>query len=373
MEAEEAARLAADFARSNYGSLPLLQSSDSQPKRICTLIKNLNPETDTGKRVLFRARLHTARPAGKTTFVVLRQQNHTLQAVLSVNESTVSKAMVKFAASIPKESIVEAEGILVKADPRVASCTEHVLEVHVDRLFIFSPSAEVLPFQLDDASKQDIERVGLDTRLNSRIIDLRTPANLSIFRIQSAVCQLFREHFVANGFTEIHTPKIISAASEGGSNVFKVSYFKGEAFLAQSPQLYKQMAICADFGRVFEIAPVFRAENSLTHRHMTEFVGIDLEMAFDDHYHQVMHFIGEAFVALFDGLASKFAKEISAIKEQYPVEQFRYLPKKLVLEFAEGVEMLRQNGYPTISPLEDLSTEQEKTLGKLVAERYATD
>lgn len=86
---------------------------------------------------------------------------------------------------------------------------------------------------------------------------------------------------------EIHTPKIISAASEGGANVFRVSYFKTEAYLAQSPQFYKQMMICSDFERVFEIGPVFRAENSLTHRHMTEFVGLDLEMAFEEHYHEV--------------------------------------------------------------------------------------
>jgi aspartyl/asparaginyl-tRNA synthetase len=102
------------------------------------------------------------------------------------------------------------------------------------------------------------------------------------------VCALFREALSNRGFVEIHTPKIISAASEGGANVFEVTYFKGKAYLAQSPQLYKQMAIAADFGKVFTVGGVFRAEDSNTHRHLTEFVGLDLEMAFSHHYHEVI-------------------------------------------------------------------------------------
>lgn len=101
---------------------------------------------------------------------------------------------------------------------------------------------------------------------------------------------------------EIHTPKIIPAASEGGANVFTVSYFKGSAYLAQSPQLYKQMAIAADFEKVFTIGAVFRAEDSNTHRHLTEFTGLDLEMSFQYHYHEVMLTIGNLFTEMFKGL-----------------------------------------------------------------------
>jgi aspartyl/asparaginyl-tRNA synthetase len=101
------------------------------------------------------------------------------------------------------------------------------------------------------------------------------------------------------GFVEIHTPKIISAASEGGANVFTVSYFKGSAYLAQSPQLYKQMAIASDFGKVFTVGAVFRAEDSNTHRHLTEFVGLDLEMTFQHHYHDVVDTIGDLFTEIF--------------------------------------------------------------------------
>lgn len=148
-------------------------------------------------------------------------------------------------------------------------------------------------------------RVNQDTRLDNRVLDLRTPANQAIFRLEAGVCKLFRDILTQKGFVEIHTPKIISAASEGGANVFTVSYFKDSAYLAQSPQLYKQMAIAADFDKVFTVGAVFRAEDSNTHRHLTEFVGLDLEMAFKYHYHEVLNAIGNTFTEIFKGLRDK--------------------------------------------------------------------
>jgi aspartyl/asparaginyl-tRNA synthetase len=116
----------------------------------------------------------------------------------------------------------------------------------------------------------------MKTRLDNRVIDLRTTAKQAIFRLQSGVCQIFREFLIDNDFVEIHTPKLLGGSSEGGSNVFGFKYFGKPACLAQSPQLYKQMCVMSDFQRVFEIGPVFRAENSFTHRHMCEFIGLDL-------------------------------------------------------------------------------------------------
>ena len=157
-------------------------------------------------------------------------------------------------------------------------------------------------------------RVNLHTRLNNRVIDLRTVTSHAIFRIQSGACALFREFLLSKDFIEIHTPKLLAAASEGGANVFKVSYFERSAYLAQSPQLYKQMLVTSDFERVFEIAPVFRAENSFTHRHLTEFVGLDLEMAFEEHYHEVLELIEEMFIFIFKGFRERYPKEIEAVR-----------------------------------------------------------
>ena len=147
--------------------------------------------------------------------------------------------------------------------------------------------------------------------------------------MEAGVCQLFRETLTSRGFVEIHSPKIISAASEGGANVFEVTYFKGKAYLAQSPQLYKQMAIAGDFGQVFTVGPVFRAEDSNTHRHLTEFVGLDLEMAFQHHYHEVVDVIGQMFTDMFRGLRDRFAREIEVVSRQYPAEPFAFLDPPL--------------------------------------------
>lgn len=142
----------------------------------------------------------------------------------------------------------------------------------------------------------------MKTRLDNRVIDLRTTAKQAIFRVSSGVCQLFREFLINNDFVEIHTPKLIAGSSEGGANVFSLTYFGRKACLAQSPQLYKQMCVMGDFQRVFEIGPVFRAENSFTHRHMCEFVGLDIEMAIKEHYFEILDFFGELFPFIFKGL-----------------------------------------------------------------------
>ncbi|CAB4033988.1 aspartate--tRNA ligase, cytoplasmic [Paramuricea clavata] len=166
--------------------------------------------------------------------------------------------------------------------------------------------------------------------------------------------------------------RIVLAASEGGANVFKVSYFKGSAYLAQSPQLYKQIAICGDFEKVFTIGGVFRAEDSNTHRHLTEFVGMDIEMAFYEHYHEAVRVIGETFIAIFKGLRDNFQQEIETIRKQYPSQPFKFLEPALIIEFKEGIKMLREAGVE-IGDEEDLSTPNEKLLGRLVREKYDTD
>jgi aspartyl-tRNA synthetase len=165
-----------------------------------------------------------------------------------------------------------------------------------------------------ESEKKKAVRVSLPIRLKHRVIDLRTTTSQAIFRIQSGACGLFREFLLSKDFVEIHTPKLLAAASEGGANVFKVTYFDRSAYLAQSPQLYKQMLVTSDFERVFEIAPVFRAENSFTHRHLTEFVGLDLEMTFEEHYHEVLELIEEMFMYIFKGFKERYSKEIETVR-----------------------------------------------------------
>ncbi|XP_067137857.1 aspartate--tRNA ligase, cytoplasmic isoform X1 [Centruroides vittatus] len=366
-----------DYSKDFYGKLPMMQSHN-KPKKLLHKISELTADL-ADQKLWVRGRLHTSRAKGKQCFFVLRQQQYSVQGLVAVSE-TVSKAMVKFASMITKESIVDVEGYIRVVPQKIESCSQQDVELHALQLFVISAAEARLPLQIEDAARpenlDDPEglkiHVNQDTRLDNRVLDLRTPANQAIYRLQGGVCELFREALKRRHFTEIHTPKIISAASEGGANVFEVSYFKGSAYLAQSPQLYKQMAIAADFDRVFTIGAVFRAEDSNTHRHLCEFVGLDLEMAFNYHYHEVINVIGEMFVEMFKGLQTKYADEIKTIYKQYPAEPFKFLEPSLRLEFPEAIAMLKEAGVE-MDEEEDLSTPNEKLLGKLVKAKYDTD
>lgn len=268
---------------------------------------------------------------------------------------------------------------VVKANEEVQSATQKQLELQVLEIHSIT-KAEPLPFLVEDAGRNEeyaqanqLPTVSQDTALNYRWIDTRTPANQAIFRIQSGVCMLFREFLLKNKFIEIHTPKLIGGASEGGSNVFKLDYFDQKACLAQSPQLYKQMAAaCGGFDRVFEIGPVFRAENSNTHRHLCEFTGLDLEMAIHEHYYEVLDMMGNLFIHIFDGLNEHFQHEMKMISQQYPFEPLVYSRPTLRLTYKEGIDMLIEAGYEA-SHDDDISTTNEKALGKLVKAKYNTD
>jgi len=156
---------------------------------------------------------------------------------------------------------------------------------------------------------------------------------------------------------------------------FEVKYFDRCAYLAQSPQLYKQMCIVGDFKGVFEVGPVFRAEKSDTHRHLTEFVGLDIEMEFKQHYHEVLNFIGRTLISIWRDLELNYQEELAVINSQYPFDPIVFSDEPLIITYAEGIEMLYAAGYPSSKqgPMDDMSSESEKFLGALVKEKYGTD
>ncbi|GJN34866.1 hypothetical protein PR202_gb23567 [Eleusine coracana subsp. coracana] len=208
------------------------------------------------------------------------------------------------------------------------------VEIQVRKIYCISRAIPTLPFSLEDAARSEAEfekaeqageklvRVGQDTRLNHRCLDLRTAGNQAIIRIKGQVKHKFGDFLLSKDFVEIETTKLTAGSSEGGAAVFKLQYYGQPACLAQSPQLYKQMSINGGFGRVFEVGPVYRAENSNTHRHLSEFIGLDAEMEIMEHY----------------------------------------LRSAILLEAGMEVELMG-----------DLNTEAEKKLGRLVKEKYGTD
>jgi len=312
-----------------------------------------------GPEIKFRAVVENARnQSAKLSFVVFRQGTNTIQSVIAASDS-LSRQMVKFAGGIPSESIVLVQGLVKKTPEPVKSATISHLEIHVKKLYIVAKADTQLPMQVEDAERpiplegeteaedeSGRPNVTLNTRLNNRVIDLRGKHNHAIFAIKDGVVALFSEFLRQNGFVGIQTPKLLGSPSEGGANIFEVTYFATKAFLAQSPQLYKQMLIAARFERVFEVNPVFRAENSNTARHLTEFTGLDLEMAFEENYHEVVEVLENLMLYIFDGLKTRYKRETDLVRSIYHVDEFK-LPeagKVPRIPFSEGIQMLRDDG-----------------------------
>ena len=340
-----------DPLKDKYGISPFIQSATEPSHRFqikFTKIGDINQEMD-GQTVKLRARLQNSRIKGKSGFLVLREGVFTIQACLFVEEGKISKQMIEFVHALRLESYIDITGIVKKVQKPIDSCTQKDVELAIETIFLVVSAPKVLPFQMADAlrkvnpeleeddyqqkKKDEVQKeekeekkeeekkddkedkkkkkkekkekkekkdekkekleivVKMNTRLDNRVFDLRVPTTQAIFKLQAGVAHLFREYLDSKNFIEIHSPKLIGGASEGGSNVFKFKYFNQDACLAQSPQLYKQMCIIADFKRVYEIGPVFRAENSFTSRHLCEFTGLDIEMEIKEHYFEVLLYI----------------------------------------------------------------------------------
>lgn len=350
-----------------FGDMTRIMSR-SRTGRTFVNVADLTENHQAGDTVWLRGRLQSIRVKGGSCFLVLRQDSfHTVQAVYFKDKENpeMSQKMIKYLKTLTEESIIDLEGTLVDSD--VKSCSVQTLELNIERVHSVSKANSVLPFLVEDAARSEAEvdasqetdrpfpRLGQELRLDNRWMDLRAPANNAILRVQSMVCQLFRESLYSQGFVEIHTPKLIAGESESGAGVFTTDYFGQTACLAQSPQLYKQMAISSDMTRVFEIGPVFRAENSNTRRHLCEFTGLDLEMAINDHYMETLEVIHKMFRHIFTGLESRLAKELEVIREQYPSEPCQFTEEPCVIHWPEAMDILKDEGFDIGDGMNDLS------------------
>jgi aspartyl-tRNA synthetase len=375
-----------------YGDMARIMSR-SQTGRVFTNVADLDDTTSNGTSnnsryhpgdtVWLRGRLQSIRVKGGSCFLVLRQDAfHTIQACYFKDTAnpTLSQQMIRYLKTLTVESMVDIHGTLVEA--QVKSCSITTRELQLSRIHCVSPASAILPFSVEDAGRSEtlveasqstdrpFSRLGQELRLDHRWMDLRAPANNAILRIQSAMCQLFREYLYSNDFVEIHTPKLIAGESESGAGVFTTDYFGTTACLAQSPQLYKQMAICSDLNRVFEIGPVFRAEKSHTRRHLCEFTGLDLEMAITDSYLETLHLIHGLFKHIFQGLETRHARELTVIREQYASEPVLFTDEPCILHWPEAMAILQEQGFDIGDGLGDLTGAMELALGRVVKDRY---
>ncbi|KAJ5474435.1 hypothetical protein N7475_004001 [Penicillium sp. IBT 31633x] len=386
---EEVAKAAAEETadmKARYGELPLMQSA-TRPRELRTRIDDISLAME-GQQVLFTARLHVIRRmSAKLVFLVFRQQLGTFQGVLHEREGISSLAMIQWVEHLRVGSFVTVRGTVRKPEVPVLGCSIHDVELAIDSVHLQVRREEPVPFSVYEAEIRTNEEEKAEgrrnhipdrTRLANRILDLRTSTSQSIFRIQAATCNLFRAALDDREFIEIHTPKLQGAATESGASVFQVNYFGRPAFLAQSPQLAKQMAIAADFGRVYEIGAVFRAENSNTHRHLTEYTGLDIEMAIEEHYHEMLETLDAVIKNILSGIYTKHRRAVDLVRYQFPSEDVVWLEKTPIIRFTDGIKMLNDSGWLNEEgeqlPLdEDLGTRDEIRLGELVKEQYGTD
>ncbi|KAG0437571.1 putative aspartate--tRNA ligase, cytoplasmic [Dictyocoela muelleri] len=326
-----------------------------------------------GEIVRIRGFLSQFRSKRKIIFLVIREGLHTVQCIaensniITNSDNTAEKNFEN--KNIPIESYVEVVGKVVEGD--IKSCTITDCEIQIMKLKILSESQQ-LPFSLRDSAEEESQKVSLAVCLDNRALHLRTPHMHSIIKILNGVMFSFRDLLRKEGFVEITTPKLIESASEGGANVFEVKFFKRNAYLAQSPQLYKQMAIIGGLKRVYEIGHVYRAEESKINRYLSEFTGLDLEMEIDESYEEVFLFIYKLLTGIFNSIKADYSEEIEVIRKFRHFEDLKYPESPIILTHKQCIDLLVQNNID-IGEFDDFSRENERFLGELVLKKYNTD
>ena len=315
----------------------------------------IGPDLD-GQDVTIVGWMHILRDKGRIKFIVLRDEYGTVQITLP--QKKVSEEVFETSGTLKPEYALAIRGKVVAAK-QVASGAE-VIPTGIRII----NTAERLPIDVVEG-KVDID---LDTRLNHRILDLRKPTVNAIFWIQHSLVRFAREYLEDNRFVEIHTPKLVAEATEGGANLFEVKYFEKQAYLAQSPQFYKQLMLLAGFGRVFEIAPVFRAEKHNTRRHINEYTSFDFEMAWIRDVDDVMKMEENMLHHAFTKTREAMAEQLETLEVELDVPK---LPFKRI-KYAEAVDLLNEAGKD-LSITDDLDPEAERILGKIFPEKFSTD
>lgn len=312
-----------------------------------------------GNQVRIQGRVSTIRNQGKIVFLMIKDRTGIVQCVAWEGNN---KELVKTLKSVTPESILSIIG-LVKEAKQVALG----YEVEIEEVIIDSLSETPLPIVIEEEYKNNL--TALEQRLDYRWIDLRSNKNSLMVEVSSFFFEKLREFCIQNNFIQIHTPKILGVASEGGANVFEVKYFDRKAYLAQSPQFHKQMAIASDIERVFSIGPAFRAEKSYTTRHLTEYTSFDIEMAYIDSFRDVCDFEEEMLTFTLEKIEEKFGdqiKELFGVEVKKPQNKFEYLTVK------EAKEKLAKANIPSKDD-GDFSPEEERALSKIVEEESGSE
>lgn len=303
------------------------------------------------KEVTIEGWAQEIRNLGGITFLILRDRHGLIQ--VTAPKKKVPEEVMRTISSLARESVVRVSGTVKRSDQ-----VKMGYEIIPSSVSVVGPAQTPLPMGVVDKVEVEVE-----TRFNHRYMDLRRPEARAVFEIKSLTLRLIDEYLADNGFVEVFTPKLVASGAEGGATLFKVDYFGRVAYLAQSPQLYKQMLMSTGLDRVFEIGPAFRAEPSDTARHVSEFISFDGEMAHIDSQSDVMSMIEGCTQFVISEVKERGGRALRTLGREVAVPKAPYP----VITYEKAVDMLQGAGL-RVELGEDLGTEGEKLLGELLAQ-----
>ena len=312
---------------------------------VCDLKNKINEE------VCLKGWVYKIRRLSKISFIILRDRTGKVQCV-------VENSIIDFA-KIKNESIVCITGKVVKSNNAINS-----FEIQGNNVELISAVENEVPLEINSSNFN----VNLDTVLNNRSVSLRQEKINSVFKVQAIIAQGFREFLASQGFTEVFTPKIVAEGAEGGTAIFEVKYFENKAYLAQSPQFYKQMLVGAGYERVFEIGHAYRAEEHNTNRHLNEYISMDFEMGFIDSEKDVMKMEEQ----LLRYILNKLSKEANYILDDLQIELPKIGDSIPAIKFKDALELLSKV-YNKNDLEGDLDPESEKLLCKYAKEHLNSE
>ena len=305
-----------------------------------------------GEKVRVCGWVHDIRVLGRIAFMLVRDRYGLAQ--VTVIKSMVGKEKLKEYTKIPRESVVCVSGVVQKSEQAKLG-----FEILPDEIEVLNYSSTPLPLGVTDKVSADME-----TRIENRFLDLRKPEVMAVFKVRSRLLQGIRDYLIGESFLEVHTPKIVSAATEGGTELFPVKYFERDAFLNQSPQLYKQILMAAGMDRVFEIAPAFRAEEHNTTKHLNEFISIDAEMSFATH-EDAMKILENTIKNAMKLVIEEESESLELLGVNWDVPQIPFRR----ITYDDALEILEKSGF-SLEWGEDIPTEGLKILGEEIKDFY---
>ena len=313
------------------------------------------------EEIVFSGFVDAVRDKKWVMFVILRDATGKVQLTIEKSEET-NKPLLDIMSEVTVDSTVRVVGKVVSNEAVKLGGLEIIPST-------IEVTSEALPLPFD---YNNLDGVNIDTRMDFKWLDMRNRRNTLIRQVESCLTEGMRTFLYENHFTEIHSPKLIGTASESGSDVFEVKYFDREAYLAQSPQFYKQMALAGGLDRVFEVGPVFRAEKSNTNRHATEFTGFDLEFAYIDSYEDVMDLEEDLLIAGLKVVKERYGDEILEIFGKEVIIPTKPFPRIKLKDLYQQLHDRYQFEIPK-EDIGDMNAEAEKLTYKFAMEEYNSE